>query len=961
MDDAFSGSRWLRWDPHLHTPDTALNNQFHDDDWDIYFTAIDRSDPPVSVLGITDYWSIRSYVQFLERRADRLPKVRLVFPNIEIRLAPQTAKGNPINLHILVSPDDPDHVERITIALSRLTISLQKRTVSCDYKGLTEFGRLFRNDPHLEENAAYRAGVEQFKVDASAFFDWYRNDAWLQQHSLLAVSGGNDGLAGVRKDSGFRAYHDELVRNTELVFSSQTTDRDYFLGLGPDSPDEVLRRFDGLRPCVWGCDAHHLDDVLQPYANRYCWIKAAPTFDGLRQVTYEPAERVCIGEAAPEYPDPDSVLTQLSINSPEGWFETTTIPFAAGLTAIIGEKGSGKTALLDLIAAASSAWKEDAPNSFLRKAKPALPETTIAVTRGSGRASASRLSDALLPDPFTGGEVRYLSQHFVEQLCADDMIGQALQDEIERVIFDHIPASERLNAAGFAELRELLIEAVSADRGRVQQEILELNFAIAGYAESIQKEPALRKELNDKNDEVKRLTGERLKVAPEKDKASAEAIMDLRKRVSETEARVATVRERLRRLEGLRSRIARLRQDFDTTFADLRSELQEIGVHEKEWGHFRVEFHGEVDPVLAAVRTELENQAASIEGTPSDDAPKETIHSQRKKLQKMEDDLKLDTQRKNRLVALQKAIDSAANDAIRITSELTRIQQIRDQRLPSARQRRLESYLTYFDLLAVEQRILAELYTPLEQQLPDEHLRFRVIPRIDVKGWADRGEAMLDLRKSGKFSDRGSLESFARATLEPAWRNAEGEKIRDGLQQILTDLQTDGIAGKLRSGYQPKDVADWLYSVDHLSLEYTLTYRGTDIRLLSPGARGIVLLLLYLAADRNDVRPLLIDQPEENLDNASVYEVLVRYFREAKARRQIIIVTHNPNLVVNTDAEQVVVASAVRMPSGFPRFRYEFGPLEAIGRAPAIRDQVCQILEGGRDAFSKRERRYRIR
>jgi energy-coupling factor transporter ATP-binding protein EcfA2 len=119
------------------------------------------------------------------------------------------------------------------------------------------------------------------------------------------------------------------------------------------------------------------------------------------------------------------------------------------------------------------------------------------------------------------------------------------------------------------------------------------------------------------------------------------------------------------------------------------------------------------------------------------------------------------------------------------------------------------------------------------------------------------------------------------------------------------------------------------------------------------------LLILYLAVDRLDDRPLIVDQPEENLDNASVFEVLVDYFREAKQRRQIIIVTHNPNLVVNTDAEQVVVADAIRRDSGLPTISYASGPLEAVpGRVKQIREHVCDVLEGGRDAFRNRERRY---
>jgi predicted ATPase len=85
-----------------------------------------------------------------------------------------------------------------------------------------------------------------------------------------------------------------------------------------------------------------------------------------------------------------------------------------------------------------------------------------------------------------------------------------------------------------------------------------------------------------------------------------------------------------------------------------------------------------------------------------------------------------------------------------------------------------------------------------------------------------------------------------------------------------------------------------------------------DIRKLSPGTRGIVLLLLYLALDESDSRPLVIDQPEENLDPKSVFDELVPLFIDAKARRQVIMATYNANLVINTDADQIIIAESAR-------------------------------------------------
>jgi ABC-type cobalamin/Fe3+-siderophores transport system ATPase subunit len=157
-------------------------------------------------------------------------------------------------------------------------------------------------------------------------------------------------------------------------------------------------------------------------------------------------------------------------------------------------------------------------------------------------------------------------------------------------------------------------------------------------------------------------------------------------------------------------------------------------------------------------------------------------------------------------------------------------------------------------------------------------------------------------------------------------------------------------------------VAEWLFSVSHIDVSHGIQYEGKDLRLLSPGTKGIVLLILYLAVDKFDTRPLIVDQPDENLDNQSTYEILRGYFREAKRRRQIIVITHNPNLVVNTDAEQVIVAESTLRSNGLPTISYSCGSLESVAAegplSGTIREAVCRIMEGGKDAFKMRENRY---
>ena len=114
-----------------------------------------------------------------------------------------------------------------------------------------------------------------------------------------------------------------------------------------------------------------------------------------------------------------------------------------------------------------------------------------------------------------------------------------------------------------------------------------------------------------------------------------------------------------------------------------------------------------------------------------------------------------------------------------------------------------------------------------------------------------------------------------------------------------------------------------------------------------------MLLIFYLFIDKEDT-PLVIDQPEENLDNESVYAVLVKCIKEAKKRRQIIIVTHNPNLAVVCDAEQVIYAEIDKQNGN--QITYTCGAIEN----PIINKKLIDVLEGTRPAFSNRGHKYYV-
>ena len=188
---------------------------------------------------------------------------------------------------------------------------------------------------------------------------------------------------------------------------------------------------------------------------------------------------------------------------------------------------------------------------------------------------------------------------------------------------------------------------------------------------------------------------------------------------------------------------------------------------------------------------------------------------------------------------------------------------------------------------------------------------------------------------------------------------------------FLNDLLLENIL--LKNGYEALNVATEFFTRNWYSLDYILTYQGDAFANMSEGKQAFVILKLLL--DFSDKKcPILIDQPEDSLDNRAIYHELVAYIKRKKKERQIILVTHNSNVVVGADAENVIVANqdGADTPNleGL-KFQYINGALEDtkqrdekaeyILSSQGIREHICDILEGGRVAFEKREQKYGFR
>jgi hypothetical protein len=187
-----SGSRWRRWDPHIHAPGTILNDQYGGD-WERFLGALESKLPIIEAIGITDYYNLNAYESVLAAKdGGRLQNCGLIFPNIEMRLALGTVKGGWVNVHLLVSPEADDHVTEAKRFLSRLTFEAFGDTFSCTPEDLVRLGR--KAGATGDALAALRLGTTQFKVSLDQLRSHYRSNEWANANVLIAVAGGKDGL-----------------------------------------------------------------------------------------------------------------------------------------------------------------------------------------------------------------------------------------------------------------------------------------------------------------------------------------------------------------------------------------------------------------------------------------------------------------------------------------------------------------------------------------------------------------------------------------------------------------------------------------------------------------------------------------------------------------------------------------------------------------------------------------------
>lgn len=421
------GSEWRRWEPHIHSPGTILNSQFGGGDpWGNYLTALEGLTPRIEAIGVTDYYITDAYEEVTRhKKAGRLPNIKLIFPNIEARLD-VAAKSGFVNLHLLVSPEDTYHLAELQRILKRLQFQAHGDRYDCTRDDLIRLGR--RADAEIKDDrAALAHGATQFKVNFDQLRKVYGESDWAKKNILIAVAGSEaDGTSGVRAAAD-ATLREEIEKFSHIIFASSEAQREFWLGQRSATVDDLRTRYNGCKPCLHGSDAHDQVSTGRPNNDRFSWIKGALTFDALRQDCIDPAGRAFVGAEPPQHALPSQVISQVEITNAT-WAATPIIPLNPGLVAIIGARGSGKTALADVIAAGCDAitWPArdaddditDITPSFLVRARTLIGKAQVTLAWGGGNRTTRALDGGDSNDPFAYPRARYLSQQFLEDLCS---------------------------------------------------------------------------------------------------------------------------------------------------------------------------------------------------------------------------------------------------------------------------------------------------------------------------------------------------------------------------------------------------------------------------------------------------------------------------------------------------------------------------------------------------------------
>ena len=910
------GSEWRKWDLHIHTP-LSIEQEYGGDtpeNWERFISDLERLPPEIKVIGINDYIFIDGYKKVLdEKRNGRLSNIELILPVIELRIDKfaNVSESDPfkrVNFHIIFSNELTS--EQIESQFLNALSAEYKLETEYDYDNESDWGgvitkeniellgkKLIESSKGKIKGNPLKIGFNSLNIPYEKLMDKLKNPL-LKNKFLTAV--GKVEWDTMRWD-GSPAEKKNIINRANFVFSASPS-----VELAVKAR-ESLKSQSVNHKLLHCSDAHTFINNLQNTKEKelghcFTWIKADPTFEGLKQIIYEYEERVRIQENNPKLDYDKPYFSSIIFKNDEKIFRddelhfdksTQKIPLNPNLVAIIGGRGEGKSMLMKYISTSFAIKTIETNEDFIKS------ENIEVIYSKTIKNEKESLSFPIANNEKYPLDFIYISQGELKNIIEKRQLAEGISKmaNIKEIVFDQNldkEISDRLtelhNIKGFLNDSQNNLEELKKQE-KNQRQFIE-NITTKENREKLEQYTKILESINIKTDKKKQLLNLE-DVFHKKEIELNENICSINKRYNLS---IPTVQKEL-------------------SFKLQSEKIQELLKSIKEY--------------LVSLNQEKEKIRSEFNQFYTGD-----------------------------LTTLLKDVDKYQNELSLISDKIETVKEAR------AREKNLFEVI-FKDIenqLSLVSKIKTE-YKKQEKSILEDWERFKNIEqREDLNSQQKKIMQTLlqdlDIEAVTEFNKEAFYNEIYHCINGSEWRVKNNKKAQEDYFKIVNlDTYFQFVEEKYfkvyyESGIYGNTLKDILFKEEkrekYIKVYPILKYKGKNLNKISIGQKGTVYLKMKLATEAFS-KPIIFDQPEDDLDNQFIIRELVDLFKELKKYRQVIIITHNANLVINADAEQVIVAK-----NDNEKLKYTSGSLENI----EINKQICEILEGGEIAFKNRERKY---
>ena len=914
------GSEWRKWDLHIHSPETKLNDGYKNngdkDAWNEFCKNIKQSD--VEVFGITDYFSADGYRAFIQKYQSRYPNSKKkFFLNIELRL---NESVNPqleeVNIHLIFNPTSLHRVDKFFTKLSVIETGKDETPIMCS---------------ELHTSSDYQSATVTRECIKKAFEGTFGKKAIRQDHFLVFVAANNDGIRPERGKQRKEVITDEIDKFSDGFFGG-IQNQEHFLNTRRLEDKELLI---GKKAVVSGSDAHSFDDLKKYLGKRtidtdsqgkeiisgdITWIKADPTFEGLKQIIYEPEPggRVWIGPVLPDQKDDYKVIRKIRFSNTNDF--PAEIELSRNLCSIIGSRSTGKSALLAYLAHSIN-------SELAEKQNPKGP--------GDGF-PWSKVDFAYFVEWNNGlsnkespGEIVYIPQNYLFEMSGKP---EEIKNKIKPVLSKKLP--------DFGTKYTQAENNIKNCNQRISEQVdicFELSESIRSLEDKL-KSLGIKKVVEEEKRKVKSKI-EKIKKEHKLGKDDLQKYQEISAEISIHEIRIEQIVTDLSRIASVSKKnnyFNALGWTLTPVLENLPKELQKIIKNDLQKD--KAKLLGKVNKQVVEYKESIEKEKEDTEKRIS------KVKNENKELiEKYQKNIELEglIKKLNDYNETIKEVDRTKEEKKNIQEQLEKSKRTIKSKID--RRKSLIEQLK-IGISSADQGAMEGIKFGIEYGL-GENLE-KVTQKVNV-------------RDKTEFVNKNALKI---------------DHIREEPGKFLSAVYSE--EQKINIGNDKRTVVQEVLSLTEKIL-FTAEMEGDKIggfseSTMTPGKRALFALRLILA-ESEDTWPLLIDQPEDDLDSRSIYDDIVPFLKEKKKERQIIMVSHNANLVIGADSEQIIVTN--RNGKDWPntdgrQFNYLTGSIEHTKereekckdtlRSQGICQHACRILEGGKPAFEHRRKKYNL-